>query len=228
VTRPARQGGFTLLEVMIATAILALMMVIAWSATSGAIRTKRGYQATQERYREVRVAMNRIARDLSMAYVSANEDRNQLEPRTFFVGESSGDFDTLRFSAFAHTPLYADAPESDQAAVAYYGAADPEDRGKTNLMRRETRRPGNERWDALPGDADVVLRDVVKFECKYWNVQTREWTETWSTQNTDGGAPKVPDRVRFTVTFLDERGKETSFMSEERIHVQETLLFYAN
>src|SRR5688500_4526686 len=109
---PTSQRGMTLLEVMIAMAILSFMMAIAWATVSGTATAKKHTEASQERTRELRVGMARIVRDLSHAYLSANEDQNQFERRTLFIAKDSGDVADLRFSTLAHPALWGDADES--------------------------------------------------------------------------------------------------------------------
>lgn len=223
-----RDAGFTLIELMVAITIVAMMMTIAWGTTQQTIRAKKHYEKVQERYREVRVAMNKIVRDLSMAYISTNEDQTLMDRRTFFISEPSGDVDTVRFTTFAHQRLYQDANETDQTVVAYYSGPDPDDRRQTNLYRRESRRLANEKWDTIPGEADILFAGIEKFELEFWDVQDQEWEDAWNTVSADGKANKVPDRVKIRLTFLDERGKEVVFTTQSRIHLQETLQFFTN
>ena len=225
-----RERGFTLVEVLVAVAVLAVMMIFAWGSISQTVRAKKVFGAVQDRYREARNAMTRIVHDLEMAYVSANEDRTQVETRTFFIGEASGDVQNLRFSSFAHTRLYADANESDQTVIAYFGGNDRDVRGQENIMRRENRRlssPG-ERWDSTPGETDILFTDVKKLKFTYWDFRANEWKDTWSTQGVEGANGRIPDRIKIALTFLDENGKETTLTTEARLHLQEMLTFYAN
>ena len=225
-----RQRGFTLVEVLVAVAVLAVMMIFAWGAISQTVRAKKVFGASQDRYREARNAMTRIVHDLEMAYVSGNEDRTQVETRTFFIGEASGDIQSLRFSSFAHTRLYSDANESDQTVIAYFGANDRDARGQENIMRRENRRlsgPG-ERWDSTPGETDILFTDVKKLKFTYWDFRGSEWKDTWSTQGVEGANGRIPDRIKIALTFVDENGKETTLTTEARLHLQEMLNFYAN
>src|SRR6185436_14729008 len=103
-----------------------------------------------------------MSRELSMAYLSQNEDTFQQERRTFFQGKRHGDFDEVRFSYFGHQRLYADGRESDTAQIVYTTAHDRDDTRKTNLLRRETRRLGNLKPEDAPGETDVVCDDIVK------------------------------------------------------------------
>jgi len=225
-----RQRGFTLVEVLVAVAVLAVMMLFAWGSISQTVRAKRVFGAIQDRYREARNAMTRIVHDLEMAYVSANEDRTQIETKTFFVGESSGDIQSLRFSSFCHTRLYADANESDQTVVAYFGAADRDNRGQENIMRRENRRLSSvgDRWDATPGETEILFTDAKKLKFTYWDFRAQEWKDAWSTQGVEGAQGRIPDRIKIALTFVDENGKETTLTTEARLHLQEMLNFYAN
>jgi general secretion pathway protein J len=214
---------------MIAVTILVLMMAIGWGTVVQTMRANKHFGGVQDRFREARAALGRMAADLSMAYISGNEDRTMQEPRTFFVGEASGDVASVRFSAFAHTRLYADANESDQTIIAYFGASDPVNRSQNNLMRRESRRmPNQERWDAAPGATDIIFSGVTRLRISYFDVRDKEWKESWSTQGVEGSANRMPDRVRISLTFLDEEGKEITLTTQARVYLQEMLQFYAN
>ena len=218
--------GFTLLEVIVALAILAFMMAMAWGTIRKTTEVKKKIENIQDRYREVRVALGRLNRDLSMAYVSLNENRAAIEPRTFFTGESSADSDTLRFTTLSHTSLYANANESDETVISYFMA--PGSNGnEQHLMRRETRRLSNEgkRYDELPGETNILVHRIVKFKVQYWDYRNQEWVDKWSTQSE--GYPRIPERVRTGITFLDERGNEVTVPNSARLHLQEALQFYA-
>jgi general secretion pathway protein J len=150
------------------------------------------------------------------------------DPRTFFIGEQSGDVSGLRFSSFAHQRLYADSNESDQTVVMYYSAPDRHNRQAVNLMRRESRRLANEKPDALPGDADVLFSTVGKLKLTYFDVKNNEWKDSWSTQGADASNGRLPDRVKISLSFLDDDGKELTLTTQAKVHVSEILQFFAN
>jgi general secretion pathway protein J len=228
MTRRRGEGGFTLIEVLVACSVLAGMMALTWATASQTVKARKHFAAVDTRYREARVAMARIARDLSVAYLSANEDRSLLDARTYFHGESSGDVDTVTFSTLNHMRLYADTHESDQTVVSYYEGTDPDDKRLTSLFRRELRRPGNEQFASLPGEADVIFSDIEKLKLTYWDVQNQEWEDTWCTLSADGKANKLPDRVRIALTFKGEDGRDITLTTESRVYMQEVLQAYAN
>lgn len=227
-----RERGFTLIEVMIAVGVLALMMVIAWGTVVQTMRANKHFGAVQDRYREARNALGKMVADIQTAYVSANEDRTQQEPRTFFIGDASGDINSLRFSCFAHTRLYADANESDQTLVAYFSGPDPFIRGQTDLMRRETKRMANpqqgEKWDSVAGETDILFAAASKVKITYFDARDQSWKESWSTQGADSGANRTPDRVKISLSFVDEEGKEITLTTQAKVYMQEMVQFYAN
>lgn len=227
--RTRRTGGFTLIEVMVAVTILVLIMAIAWGTVVQTQRSNRRFGGIQDRYREARTAMARIVSDIEMAYFSGNEDRTSTELRTFFIADSSGDVNSLRFSAFAHTRLFADANESDQTIIAYFPGVDPVDRRTTVLMRRETRRmPHQERWDSVPGEADVLFNRPTKLKFSFYDWREKEWKDGWSTQGVDASSNRMPDRVRISLSFLDEDDKEVTLTTQARVYMQEMIQSYAN
>jgi hypothetical protein len=171
----------------------------------------------------VRLALDRIAREISMAYLSQNEDTLQPERRTRFVGKRRSDVDELMFSYFGHQRLYQDANEADTALVGYYSARDRDDSRKTNLMRRETRRLSNYKIDEQPGEADIVCDDVVRLKLDYWDARDKQWREEWVTNAADGQPDRLPGRIRITLTVRDERGKDVPFQTEVRIAMTEPL-----
>src|SRR5262245_54753524 len=119
-----RARGFTLIEVMVAVSILALVSVLVWSSFRTTTNAKERIEAGGARYHTVRLALERLSREISMAYLSQNEDTNQQDRRTFFVGKRHGDLDELRFSMFGHQRLYGDANEADTSQVVWFGARD--------------------------------------------------------------------------------------------------------
>jgi len=127
--RAARSGasGFTLIEVMLALAILTFMMTIMWGSFTRTAADKRSIEAAQERLHTVRVALLRMTREIEMAYLSESENFAMTYRRTFFTSTARGDVDELQFSTFAHQRLRAGAAEGDTSLITYYGARDPDE-----------------------------------------------------------------------------------------------------
>jgi general secretion pathway protein J len=212
------QAGFTLIEVMLALAILAFITTIMWGSFSQTATDKRAIEAAQDRLHTVRVALTRMAREIEMAYLSGAENTALVERRTFFVGSAHGDVDDLSFSTFAHQRLRGGLAEGDTSVVRYYGERDPDDRRVLNLMRRETRRLQAEDPKTIPGEAYVLCPDVAKVKFAYYDHKKKEWSTDWTTMDASG-AQYLPTHVRIMLTVLDERGQEVTYSTEARIQV---------
>lgn len=220
--------GMTLIEIMIAIAIMGLMMMLAWSTIKGASDARVSFEAMEDRNHEVRLAMARMVNDLESAYLSKNEDLNLDNKRTMFVGKD----EAVRFSSFGHVTLWADANESDQTLIAYF--LDDTPRGpdgkassssSDSLFRKELRRPSNEAWDRQPGDLDVLVRDVEKLEFEYWNWKDKKWQGEWDSTKADGVGGTLPTRVKIKLTYKNPRGDEVVVTTQARLLLEERLQF---
>jgi hypothetical protein len=204
------------------------MMAITWTTTSSSASAKKRFERLQEENHEVRVAMNTMVRDISLAYLSGNNPLGTDEttkPRTQFIGKSASPVDELRFSTLAHQVLWANANESEQTVIAYSAEPDRDDPGKTNLLRRELRRLPDESWDSETAEVDVLLRDIERVEFEYFDWRDDEWKEEWNSINADAEKHRLPERVRITVTLKTDSGDSIKRTTQARISMLERLQF---
>jgi general secretion pathway protein J len=217
-----RSAGFTLIEIMVAVGIVAMMSTLVWSTFRQTALTKKSVEAQAIRYRTVRLALDRMARELAMAFLSQNEDTSQPERRTRFTGKINGNMHDLTFSYFGHQRLYEDAPEADSAVVSYYSELDKQTH-TMNLWHRESRRLGYLKPEDLAGESDIVCDDVVKLVITYWDSRDKQWREEWNTTSADGQPDRLPSKAKIVLTVRDERGQEVPFTTQARIAMQEPL-----
>jgi len=225
-TRARRAAtGFTLIEVMLALAILTFITTIMWGTFSQTSTNKRAIEAAQDRLHTVRVALMRMSREIEMSYLALGEVTAGNYRRTFFEGTSKGDVDELTFSSFAHQRLRGGLAEGDTALVSYFGERDPDDRRVLNLMRRETHRLQADDPKTIAGDAYVLCPDVVKVKFAYFDPKKKEWDTEW---NASQGyvLTYLPTHVRITLTVIDERGQEVSYSTDARIQMTEPLDYH--
>src|SRR5690606_5295214 len=106
-----------LVELLIAVAVLAMISMLIYSSFSGMRTSRDGIQRLNDRYREGRIALSRIARELSSAYLSGHEpiDPSLKVIQTAFISTQGTPADRIDFNTFAHRRLDRDAHESDQA-----------------------------------------------------------------------------------------------------------------
>jgi general secretion pathway protein J len=219
------ERGFSLMEVMVAVGITALMgAMVAASFTTG-FRAREVVDEEAGHYRMVRTATSRMVREIGAAYVSdrydAKRHRDQNDRPTNFVGER----DSLLFSSFAHQRLYQDAKESDQVVIEYSvkSSGDPKARGRQDLVRRANPTPA-ERMDR-GGSEDVLFEGIKRLELAYWDSERKEWKNEWDTRRPEQ-KDLLPTRVRITLIALDENGKEARYTTQTRVMLNRTLERY--
>lgn len=212
--RTRAQRGLTLLEVMISMAIMVGLFIIIYGTFNATRKTYAKVTKIQDRWHVVRNGMSRMTQDLSMAYVSLNENMSEQNRRTYFR-YTKGDYgDELRFSSFAHRRLYKDANESDQCIIQYFLAPDPDDRDVTSLFRRETRRLANEEPGKIPGEAYVLVDDVVDIRYEFFDKTQDKWQDDWDTTTVDGQPNRIPQRIRIYLTVKSEIGNEVVLVTQ--------------
>jgi len=219
------QAGMTLLEVMIAIAILVVMMSLAWKTIANTSESKKLFERYEERNHELRMALGRIVRDFEAAYLSSNEDQNAVNRRTMFIAKSSFKLPDVRFSTLGHRVLWADANESEQTVIQYLPHDDPNRSGVVDWIRREQRRPSNQQPSEEPADYDVLVHDISAVKLEFWNWKNSEWQATWDTTQIDGQKGYLPSRVRITLTTKGPDDKDYKVTTEARIWMQEVLNF---
>lgn len=219
------QAGLTLIEVMIASAVMVIMMSLAWRTIGNTSDARRTFEAYEQRNHELRMAMSRIVSDFESAYLSRNEDSSQTHPRTMFVAKSGTKLPEIRFSTLGHRVLWADANESEQTVISYMPRNNPETPGQVDWVRREQRRPSNEPPDDVAADYDVLLTDIVSAKLEFWNWKNTEWQDTWDTTQSDGQKGWLPSRVRITLVTKDASKTDYKLVTEARILLQEPLNF---
>jgi general secretion pathway protein J len=214
ITAPCGQHGFTLIEILITVAILGMVSAILYGSFRTTLTTQTMVKKSQERWHVLRIGMTRMAREMSQAYVSLNENMMAKDRRTYFVSKQDFTVDELTFSSFSHRRLVAESNESDQCLIRYYGAPDPDDGRVTHLMRRETRRIENKPFDEIPGEAYILIPDVLGVHFQFYDKVNDTWLDEWDTTSMDGQPNRLPHRVRIYVTVEDERGEELTLVTE--------------
>jgi general secretion pathway protein J len=199
---PRSQSGFTLVEVMIALALLLGMATAMWTTMATSFETKERVSQVNERYHEGRQVMTRMARELRMAFIRAEVPEEFREEKPAVLTRFKGDSDEIYFASTSHLRIHFGARESDQSEIAYFlGRGDRESgyRGKT-LYRRESKR--------LDGDPEKggfiwpVLEGVKRLELEYWDDEKEigddAWQSDWDSHE-DQNSPLLPARVRITI-----------------------------
>jgi general secretion pathway protein J len=215
----------TLIEVMVAMTIIAIVSTLLYTGFTQTANNKKRIESEMDRHHEVRMGLERIARELSMAFVSAqvNPNAGLQVVKTAFVGKEVGGGSRLDFTSFAHQRLYRDAHESDQCELAYFVTDDPDDRGKDALARREQSRIDDDPLEG--GKAQVLIHDVESFELEYLDPLSGQWLSSWDTTQAAMQPNRLPSQVRIilTVPSLREHGPSLKFATRAMLPMQYAL-----
>jgi general secretion pathway protein J len=197
--------GMTLIEIMVAVTILAIVSTVIFGGFSTTMRNKARVEQMADRSHVIRVAMERMVAELSQAYVSIQVNPNPALQmmNTCFIGGRSGRGHRVDFTSFSHRRLYRDAHESDQNELSYFMTSHPEDPGRYVLARREDNRPDDDPQSG--GTTMILVDDVLDFEVEYFDIATSEWSETWDTREITAQPNRLPVQVKISLTVPDER-----------------------
>lgn len=197
--------GVTLVEVMVALAIFGIVSTMVYSAFSTTARHKQRVETDLDRYHMLSAALERMARELSMAYVSAHRNTNESlnVMQTEFHGRDHGGRDRIDFTSFSHERLYRNAHESDQNEISYFVTQDPEDTSKLVLARREDNRPDED--PAHGGDVQVMINDIKSFDIEYLEPGTWRWVREWDARSATDHLNVLPAQVKIIVEVPDPR-----------------------
>src|SRR3954454_596053 len=99
--RRSGERGLTLLEVMVAVAILAMVAVLIYGAFDGLSRGKKGLGRINDRYHQGRAALARISMELSSAFLSQHQPLTEAQYRrlTIFSTTKGSPADRVDFTS---------------------------------------------------------------------------------------------------------------------------------
>ena len=177
-----KSPGFTLIEVMVAVVILAMISLQIWQTSAVSMNAKERYELEDIRFHEVFMALTRISDDLTMAYLYVSEDHigntgiGEPVREIRFIGKDAGERDELHFAAFSNFRYLKDQRASDQEEVSYFLQRSEEQRdegesGEWNLVRRSQSPPDREPEEG--GQTFVILEDVAELQFQFYN--EKEW-----------------------------------------------------
>lgn len=230
-TRLGKQRGLTLVEMLVAMTILAFISVLVFASVDGMRRSRANVDRVIGRYREARLAMNRISRELQSAYLSAHApiDESLRVVQTIFKGEPGSPASRIDFNSFSNRRLLANSRESDQVEISYFGSEDPNQNGVIDLARRVA--PPDEDPET-GGKVEVLATDIDLFELTYLDPLTGRWLEEWDSSSIMSKKGTIPLQVKVVLVLNGgERSREDGGRGKIRLvqkislPIQDTLNF---
>lgn len=187
------ENAFTLIEVLVSITILAAISILVWQAMGSTVKAKEHFEAQDEAFRNASLAMERVARDLRMAFLFSKPEILGLTPsgeqmsKNVFIGADEGENDKVTFNTFSHLRYLKNAKESDQAEVSYFvesGEPTEEEEEVGMVLKKREQSPP----DAQPeegGKVIPVLAGVKVFNLRYYHIQKDEFVDAWDSAGID-------------------------------------------
>jgi general secretion pathway protein J len=138
-------NGFTLLEVLIAMFIFAIVLTTLYTAYTGTFRNIEETESQADLYQMARIVLERMTEDLESVYMAPRKkdsgEKEEVDQPTRFVGtmtEIEGRrLDTVRFASKAHIFFNAEEPYAGTAEIVYYVRENSEEEGGFTLYRSD-------------------------------------------------------------------------------------------
>ena len=221
-----RQRGFTLAEVLISIAILAMIGALTFGTFARAMEARDRATAITDRSHQIRQGMLRMAREISQAFLSYHRDCLDPRTNTVFAGKRSSNGMRLDMTTFSHVKMRADANESDQNELSYFVTQDPNAADRKNLMRRE-----QNRIDEKPdegGVEQVMTEDVESLDFEFYDPRSDRWEDSWDTTARDQKY-RLPKYVSIILTVRDRAAnKDQKYTTKTRVFLKDGLIIPGN
>lgn len=205
--------GFTLLEMLVASVITTLIMVIAVSTLRTVTHSRNKLDDISNTKSELRFAANMIRRDLANIYRETSPDpkmpRFRLITGQLIESENTTDAPppcALTFYTTTRTPVRRGQPESDIVQVEYFlqqaqdeqviqevlqknvsGDMEEQMQGRNRLLRRTLPNPLQQK--TAQGTITALADNIVGFQVRYMAPNKSQWQETWNSKT------QLPDLI---------------------------------
>ncbi|HGJ64802.1 TPA: prepilin-type N-terminal cleavage/methylation domain-containing protein, partial [bacterium] len=226
--------GFTLVEIMVATAISLLIITSVYSAFRSSLSAYERNQTKVIMLQKVRISLDRMARDFSNLYYDADDEELTFLSEDAFDSELNVDQDMISFVAVVNPKLNdylqkqqsnqstdeeesENALPSDLARVIYFIGQDPDNQDMQSLMRIEMTELSTEELETLLDEIqstspteeikDMLRRSTLVDNIGGFNIRYfdgEDWVDKWDIDEEEN----IPKAVELTLTVADPDNKQ--------------------
>ena len=242
-------AGFTLLEIMVAMAILGVVFSVVYGVFSQTVAGKELAERRADEAAGARAALTRIARDLESArpVTSANAAAPQPTPgagptasqtpgesgatfppqRGLFLGRARSEggvpLDDLAFTTILRRPTAVTFAASDLGIVHYFVAPPSSESSVLGLYRETLYALSGDSFDpdtVNPGAATLVLAGVTGLDFRFFD--GKDWVEEWDSGDLRNFAP-APLAVEIGLAVANEAGEAERYATAIDLPMARTL-----
>lgn len=212
--RNTGNAGFTLIEILVATAIASIILIMAYASYRSIFLSIKRSIGRAEFYENVNLAIMKIDQDLANAYYT------KLNKKINFVCEDDRGNSNLRFTTVMHSEMIFSGSnstpvrQSDIRGVGYYLKEAKNTQGLFHLIKSEK----FNYWDedeTTVGEESLMLPNVVslKFEFQKGN----DWEDNWDSRQNN----LFPKSVKTTLVVKNYQAEEEKFMFVTLMNIKE-------
>lgn len=202
-TRSAHpEGGFTLIEVLVTVAILAILATLVSLTFDSTFRIIRASEDGHEREHQARICLMLMTQDFMMARL-----QRRLPWSTRNEEHDGQPADLVAFVSASHVRYRPNASEADLTRVLYTREGD-------RLVRMSLRNL----YGVVPSALERVdvATGVVAFNIRYYDSVSSTWIDEWDGQSRKG----LPRAVMIELTLLNHRKEPRLFVNWAMIPAQ--------
>ena len=185
--------GFTLIEILIAVAIVSLILTIIYASYASSIDTMNYTREKMEALSMTRLILSRMSDELTSSFFSKDSED------VMFSGQEG----KIDFISSSHERIFKDSKEYDLSEIGYFTEA-PEEGESLCLWRREDRTPDDDVLEG--GEKEKLMEGLEGTEFKYYDGE--EWRLEWDSEEESG----LPQAVRVTLKFPNKKLSTIAFI----------------
>ena len=201
--------GFTLLEVLVSVAILAIIMAAVYSAYTSNVEAIQIARENGQVQQTARIVLDRMSKDLQSALSEIAVPSEKI--RLGLIGkteEREGKrLDRIDFTTLTHLALTDQGSGTDLCEVGYSVVEDSEQEDILLLMRRDDGSPDEDFTEG--GNAQEMARNVVEFKITYEDSGGEE-LDGWNAEES-GAASGLPVLIKVRLVLKDSLEREHVF-----------------
>lgn len=189
------KNGFTLIEILLVISILAMMTLFLYETFISTSRVTEKINQEREGYREIRLTMDQITRELLSAYQSYSPSTPLLFSGYHETGQD-GAIDSLSFFTMSHLHLIPNQPDSELTKVQYSLQKLPEDKWYQLQHVEYSHFLSNG-----PPETEVLIEQVKEMSFQYFDGV--RWVLEWNSGKTTTPSLPVAVKISLVVVYPD-------------------------
>ena len=201
------QTGFTLLEIIVALAIFAIIVSLIFPAYTGTYRNINIAETQAEIYEMARITLIRIVEDIESTYIpKESNDPQENENTESFVGQNDyvGDrrADRVRFFSKSHIDISDSPTEGGDAKIGYYPLVKEDE--SISLYRSDT--PGDLEWPEENTKGWIICEGLYSISFTYTD-KNGYAHDNWD-ESVSNSRSTLPSIINIKLEFIDRNNPE--------------------